>query len=582
MHNNSNGERLIFCVVPFLETPIDKDYRVGPYQIWPNTPENWKRYMGNFDGPKLTEQYCDKDQNPRKERITIISHIDRNKLVTREEFRGVVVCLSTAEWISGGIEAADPWIFEMWIFSLPQSESEEERIYHRASKFSFQMNSAGYDRVYPTPYMARPLKFHLEEQEHSEIQPGQGHSQLQLLLDFVTKQLTENRSKSLIGVMYRFHRIRFEAPYYTSIGDDLDAMWSGFELMFLPKSNTSIDETIEEPKGSSFLGNCVRRLLNTRLLQQLRKPEKRTRPNKADRLVIEIIKEFHAELETGLIDREFFEPGVKCWAQKLYSKRNEQSHGGDSLPVLDEVLTPYRQTIFEIGIVLAREILRFRVLNRNFGNSEQSKMAEALFRAKNHSINLLFSECPITDEILNFVNGVKRADQWYSFVDADLLRFSELLWKFSHIERIGNLYHENKSVINAAYKMSKVLSAFSRKSDLRSVKLDGVALKNIALKITEIINEQEGERIKIKQQEQDSHLTRPNKKDVKINEEERELRRQRKFMSKLSAYCEQNYFHREYNYDTMIDIKQKQIVGQIAVWTWVASMIRLSKLYNGY
>lgn len=411
----------------------------------------------------------------------------------------------------------------------------------------------------------------------------------QQLLRFISDQLATDRHKSLIGVMYRFHKIRFETPYYTSVGDDLDAMWSGFELLFLPQSiapsDVSTAEEEHEPAKKSS-GTCSLRTrmqcwLDDNIIWRLRKPEKRPRTNRAERLANEILREFQAELDSKLIDREFFEEGVKLWAKKLYSKRNNHSHGGDSLPVLDEILPKYRDTIFRIGLTLAKEIFAFRIFHRNFGDSEQSRIAKGIFHVSEHNINLLFSEAPLTDAVVSFVNEIKKADQWHAVGGVELTKFSETLWKFSRMERIGNLYYKNKTVLYAAYKMSKALSSFAQNSNLQIIR-PNISLKEIYSKITQILDEEKQD-LKRKRQEDKIMFPVDSSTRPEVSKEERELRKQNKFMSKLSSYCEQNLFHRKYNYNVMDDAQREQtrIVGKIDVWIWISSMIRLSKLYNG-
>ena len=59
-----------FLIVPYIN--FRQDFTFDEFQIWQNTPENWKKYLG-FDNTVFLERFLDDNGLPLKNRIYIIS-----------------------------------------------------------------------------------------------------------------------------------------------------------------------------------------------------------------------------------------------------------------------------------------------------------------------------------------------------------------------------------------------------------------------------------------------------------------------------------------------------------------------------
>ena len=141
------------------------------------------------------DQYQDRQGNPVGRDGSVLTNKDVTRAVSREDFRDVVACFSTAAWLLGD-PLADSWLLETWDLSGKYNPTED--VYERLGKFQQNFNSADYDILRPNPYMRR-IAFN----------PIGGPGSINhAVLQYVTGELLKKREDSAIVAMHRFHRIR--------------------------------------------------------------------------------------------------------------------------------------------------------------------------------------------------------------------------------------------------------------------------------------------------------------------------------------------------------------------------------------
>lgn len=551
MEADTDSKLVSFCALPYIDSTKGA-FSIADFEIWPNTSSNWISHFG-VDLSNIMTQYRDKKDIPVANKASIITHKDRSKLVDREEFRAVVICLAAADWILNEEFRVDEWIFETW--DINPKQDLNNIIYDRLAKYSLQFNSHEYDRLFPNPYMSTPRSFSLAGYPAG----SEGHR----VVTFLEHQLTCDPKKSLVGVLHRFHKARFDTPYYNTIGDDLDSLWSGFELLW----NLSRPEptTAEPPSGG--LHRCLLKITQSRLFRAVFAIAKSKKSRSKSQLLADfILSELEEELQSRLIERDSFEAGLRIWADALYLKRNLHSHG-NPLPVKDDILPYYKRSILFTGLLIARGVLFLKI---HKGAFSEDKMALALFYhhyRNNDALPLLFIEHPDIAETVKFVNGVEDTNDWFNSGTIeekgkekhDFVKFTETLKNFSRIDKITRGYRGDKQLLNAATKLALVLSKYSTNSTNKNVITDkGIDLATIAPLITAI-------------------LAKQNKAGMKKD------RATIAMLEEIAEYCDRHLLQRSYNYNIQKMQKSDLLIRPgIEIWLWVAAFVRMVKMYRGY
>lgn len=207
---------ITFAAVPYAALVGSQAVALGGFTLWPNTPGEWVARTG-VDGTGFMEMYRTGPQA-----VPVTHHgsvLTRNDLgpAALEEFRRIVVSLSTAAWLEDRAKAAaDPWVFDVWP-RVPTAKLAADMHFLRESKFSVNVTNAEFDRFYPTPF-THTLNV--------------GGSHWCPILGFLHNELSKDRSDSIVTALSYFHLARFQTPYFTSPADDIESLWSGFEAMY--------------------------------------------------------------------------------------------------------------------------------------------------------------------------------------------------------------------------------------------------------------------------------------------------------------------------------------------------------------
>jgi hypothetical protein len=307
--------------------------RVGPFIVWRNSAAEWINRF-KVDNTSFFEMYRDRRGEPVGENASILSKADYSD-ASYDEFRDAVNCLSTAIWLrGGGPSASDAWVFERWHVDVPTPANEPFR---RASKFSSNITSAKNERIYPTPYTYQIDLTPFRDQE---------------AINHLSQELAKPREESMLTAFSHFHLARFDTPYFTSHGDAVEAMWSGFESLL------EIDKFGPDPSRRTYgvfsrTIQVVRRLLARKVL--------RSRVGKDEKLVRALRSEFGKYKADW---RPEFWSGIEAWSVQFYNERNHHSHGvraDQSFRTVD----PYGLSAYEIAFHLARAVLRLQMLGDN-------------------------------------------------------------------------------------------------------------------------------------------------------------------------------------------------------------------------
>lgn len=544
-------KKISFCALPYIDSTKGA-FSIAEFDVWPNNSSNWISYLG-VDFTDFMTQYRNKNDQPVEEKASIITHKDRTKLVDREEFRRVIVCLSTAAWILDEKYATDAWLFEAW--HINPNQDQEIIYYQREAKYTLQFNSHEHDRLHPGPYMSAPLSCSFS----GFLEGSEGHR----VLSFLEHQLTCDPQKSLIGVLHRFHKVRFDIPYYTSMGDDLDSLWSGFELLW----NISKAETVTSDLPLSGLHKFLSKLAQNRLIRAVLAIGKLRKNRRKSQLLADfILSEFEEELQSRLIDRNYFESGLRVWTEALYNKRNKQSHG-DPLPVKDEILPYYNRSIYFTGIIIARGILFLRIHRGAYSEDRLESAFLYLNYRDSDPLPLLFSEHPVIAEIVKFINGVETTDDWFvskgngeSKEKYDFEKFAETLTVFAGVEKTTRGYKGDRRLLNASKKLALVLSKYSKLSKDKNIITDrGVDLSAIADLITNITLKQ------------------------KLAGTPQDDRARFALLEEVVEFCDKHLLHRNYVYKIQKTPNEDLMIRPgIEIWLWIAALNRMVKIYRGY
>ena len=402
-----------------------QELRVGPFILWRNSATEWlKRFK--VDNTRFFEMYRDERGAPVGENGSILSKPDYSDS-SYEDFRDAVNCLSTAVWLSEPSSPSDAWVFERWLIDVPTPFNLE---FNRIGKFSVNFTSANVDRLYPTPYTHR-----------IDISPYH----YQLAVDFLAKELSKPRSESMLTAFSHFHLARFNTPYFTSPGDAIEAMWSGFESLL----EIDLFGSSPPPTPRSRCGRLLR--FARRLVSD---EESAQRVGKHQKLHRAIQAEFSKHPLAGW--RPELWNGLAAWSEQFYRERNHHSHGVRA-GLLATKVSPYDLSSFEIALHVARAVLRLRWHGDNvFFELEIGAQLNSLF---------LFS--PVIKRITTTLRQHDRK-AWFpgtggkgpALTAPGLIDFHRNLSALSSLSFDSRLFYEDAQVGQARQKMGLVLSAW--------------------------------------------------------------------------------------------------------------------------
>jgi hypothetical protein len=401
-----------------------QELRVGPFILWQNSAAEWvKRF--NVDNTPFFEMYRDERGDPVGEKASILTKPDYSD-ASYEEFRDAVYCLSTTIWLRAPPSASDAWVFERWYVDVP---TPDDLGFNRHAKFSVNFTSANVDRIYPTPYTHR-----------IDINPYSD----QPVVDHFAKELSKPRAESMLTAFSHFHLARFDTPYFTSPGDAVEAMWSGFESLL------EIDKFGPAPPPAPR--NRCERLL--RLARKLLFDESPQRVGKDQKLQRALHAEFSKHPAAGW--RPELWVGLAAWSEQFYGERNHHSHGVRADLIATKV-APYDLSSFEIALHVARAVLRLRWHDDNL-----------FFEAEiGEQLNALFLFAPVIKRVTATLRQHDRK-AWYpgnggrdSALTASRLEdFHRDLSDLSNLRSNFRLFYRDVQVREARQKMGLVISAW--------------------------------------------------------------------------------------------------------------------------
>lgn len=415
-----------FAFLPHVRTQAGQELRVGPFILWCNSATEWVNRFG-VDNSDFFKMYRDERGDPVGEKASLLSKPDYSD-ASYEEFRDAVYCLSTAVWLRGPPTASDAWVFERWPIDVPTPIGLD---YRRTAKFSMNFTSANVDRVYPTPYTHR-----IDISPYSD-QPA---------VDYLAKEMARPREESMLTAFSHFHLARFDTPYFTSHGDAVEAMWSGFESLL------EIDRFGPVPPAMPG-GRCARLIRRVRKL--LTKDDGSQRVGKDEKLQRALRAEFSMHMAAAW-RAELWE-GIGAWSKQFYRERNHHSHGVRA-DLIATTVPPYDLSAFEIALHLARAVLRLRWHGDN-----------PFFEAEiGEELNSLFLFAPVIRRTTATLRQYDRK-AWYpgtggtglQLTRQQLESFHGDLSDLSRLRSNLRLFHESSQVGQARQKMGLVLSAWA-------------------------------------------------------------------------------------------------------------------------
>lgn len=414
-----------FAFLPHVRMQPGQELRVGPFILWRNSTAEWTKRFG-VDNTAFFEMYRDERGNAVGEKASILSRPDYSD-ASYEEFRDAIYCLSTAIWLRGPPSASDAWVFERWPVDVP---TPHDLGFNRHAKFSVNFTSANVDRIYPTPYTHR-----IDINPYSDQQA----------VDFFANELSRPRNESMLTAFSHFHLARFDTPYFTSPGDAVEAMWSGFESLL------EIDQFGPVPPPAPR-SRCERLLRFARKL--LSHDEGPQRVGKNQKLQRALHAEFSKHPAAGW--RPELWAGLEAWSEQFYWERNHHSHGVRADLIATRV-DPYDLSAFEIALHVARAVLRLRWHGDNlFFEAEIGEQMNSLF---------LFS--PVIKRITTTLRQHDRK-AWYpgtggkgpALTASALSDFHRDLSDLSNLRFDSRLFYEDGQVGQARQKMGLVISAW--------------------------------------------------------------------------------------------------------------------------
>ncbi|MCA3013829.1 MAG: hypothetical protein INH41_15725 [Myxococcaceae bacterium] len=286
---------------------------------------------------------------------------------TREEFRDAITALSTLAWLDQ-TPSADPWLFEVW--SVPNDATPADG-FRRVSKFSTNHTDPQVDRVRPSPYVF-PIT----------LRPDIPKA----VTAFVEAELLKGPENAVLRALGQLHEVRFETPYFTSLGNDIEALWTGFEAFLLPSTPP------RAPPSEGGLLHRLRRALHVLLGSSTPKLMR------SERLAAAI----GVELAVPGVRPETL-AGINAFVERLWAARNSHSHAGHTEPPI--ALESLGTTALSAGLRLFPLLLKIRIA-RTVGD-EIFIQAPAVER-----LNEIFLRERTIESVVGFL-GKEQGKNWY-------------------------------------------------------------------------------------------------------------------------------------------------------------------------
>ncbi len=431
---------ITFAAVPYVSL-VDQPIRLGGYTLWPNTTDEWIARTG-VDATRFLEMYRNHKGYPIGSNASVLTRDDLGN-ASVEDYRQIIVSLSTAAWLEDRAKAAaDPWVFERW--HVPTSELTANAHFLREGKFSINVTSAEHDRFYPTPY-THPVSV--------------GGRHWSAVLKFLDVELKKPRGESIIVALSYFHLARFQTPYFTSTTDDIESLWSGFESMFDLKRRAAPTRleglmTWLSPR----LRRCIDELLRSDHDQR----------DKTPKLLVERLR---AEIAPQVPLSDDLWAEAENWAVQFYAVRNEHSHG-ERQPTQGLMVEQYGRSVYAAALIMLECILKLRALGDDL----------FLVGRLQPQLQYLFSAKMVVDSVVEMLRKSDRKE-WYprdgsTAQQNKVEALSTLLLALTQVPPGYVSRRGDPRVKDAQQKMGLVLSQWSK--DLLATPPSGVELSPVA------------------------------------------------------------------------------------------------------
>lgn len=505
-----------FAFLPYVRMQPGQELRVGPFVLWRNSVDEWVRRF-KVDNTAFFEMYRDEHGQPVGANASILSRPDYAD-ATYEEFRDAVYCLSTTVWIRSPPTASDSWLFERWPIDVP---TPADLSFNRQSKFSVNFTSAEVDRIYPTPYTHR-----------IDINPYIDQS----AIDHFATELSLPREKSMLTAFSHFHLARFDTPYFTSPGDAVEAMWSGFESMLEIDSYGPVPPPARGGRWKRLI-QCAKELFSS--------DETPQRVGKAQKLQHALRSDLSRYRAAGW--RQELWDGLAAWSEQFYRERNHHSHGVRADLIATNV-APYDFSAFVIALHVARALLALRLRADNI-------LLEADIGER---LNSLFLFSPVIKRVSAVLRRHDRK-AWYpgtggrgtGLTEAELANFQRDLSDLSSLRSEFRLFRRDVQVSQARKRMGLVLSAWI--TDLLQLPPAGITL-GAAANVPELI----------------SALVQQGKKEDEIDSEVAIM------LSEGGADDSDSYGLAGATEPRL------HLHGRVPLWLWISGYIRLAEVWQAY
>jgi hypothetical protein len=350
------SNHIAFAAVPWVR--IDQPLQLGPWLLWPNTKADWRNHAG-VDFTDFMSMYRTRRNTPVESAGSILTRADRGSF-TRQEAHQAIFAYSAVAWLDHEWRA-DAWVFEFW--RLPPT-ADRKMSFARSGKFTSNFTSPDRDPVYPGPYVF-PIRIRTDIPQQ--------------IISHLSAELAKPDSESTIRALGQFHEVRFETPYFSTAGNDLETLWSGFESMYLREPARPIKKSIFQ----RFIGLFFRK----------------HNPRRAERLSLAI----QADLASVHGIHKDVLAGIAQWADVLWLSRNQHSHTGHVEPA--SVIEPLNSTALSVGLRLAEALISIRIW-RSAGGSE------FLLSSAVERLNEIFLRISTIDWVVSNLKSSKRED-WY-------------------------------------------------------------------------------------------------------------------------------------------------------------------------
>ncbi|NPD29181.1 hypothetical protein HPP06_37825 [Corallococcus exiguus] len=400
---------IAFAAVPWVRT--DQPLQLGPWMLWPNTKEDWETQTG-VDFTDFMSMYRTRRNTPVGNAGSILTRADKGDF-TRQDAHQAIFAYSTVAWL-GHEWRADAWVFEFW--RLPPT-ADSSMNFIRTGKFTSNFTRPDRDPVYPGPYVF-PIRI------RTDI-PKQ-------ILNHISAELTKSDSESTIRTLGQFHEVRFETPYFSTAGNDLETLWSGFESMYLRESarDTKKKQTI------------LQRLLGLFLRKHI--------PRRAERLSLAI----QSDLSSVPDIHQDVLAGIAQWADVLWLSRNQHSHAGHVEPA--SVIEPLNSTALSVGLRLAEALISIRIW-RSAGDSEY------MLSSATQRLNEIFLRVSTINWVVSNLKSSKREDLYpprgMPFSTERLSALGSRLKDFNSFENVEG-WLDVRDVAKARGVMRRVITAW--------------------------------------------------------------------------------------------------------------------------